>query len=141
MNMRPVVGPEDFEAIECALFNLQRMNDKRQMPYSDLPTAMEYIRQAASENRAYIVDGGIFVMFDLGTIWYSKTPFLLEQIVLRITEEHVPAANAVAALEELARFHGAKIVVVGDTQVGRMTRHYTNAGFYTLGTQLMKEVP
>lgn len=138
-NMRPVITA-DFPILRPMLLKIQEKNPLKQMVQADIDTAMAYVEDAVRDNRAYIVDDTFFVMFDVGTLWFSQEKFLLEQLVLRISSNNFHVGNAVDALIELAKFHGCTRVVVGDTQRGLMTPHYRAAGFEDLGTQLIKEI-
>ena len=138
-NMRPVIE-SDFPIIRTNLLKIQEKNPARQMVQATIEPAMAYVEQAVKENRCYIVDDTFFVMFDVGSLWFSNEKFLLEQLVMRISPNNFHVGNAVQALTELAKFHGATRIVSGDTQLGLMTKHYLADGYEPLGTQLIKEI-
>lgn len=139
MSMRPVLQDEIALVINT-LIAMREKNPGKQMMHSDPEIARAYIKQAVVENRCYMVDDTFFIMFDVGCLWFTDTPFLLEQLVLRVRSHNFHVGNAIDALAELAKFHGCTTIVAGDTQVGVMTPHYINAGYQPLGTQLIKEI-
>jgi hypothetical protein len=111
-----------------------------QMRYADLETALLYIMHIAGvQGRAWIVDGYL-VLYDIGADWYSKKPYLIEQLILKVYDTDAPVENAIAFLELRAKAHGCVMVAAGDTQVGYMTPKYQAAGYSVLGTQLYKEI-
>lgn len=130
--------PGDLAAVETALYRMMVKNPNRQMRFANLPTAMEYVCQAALENRVVVVDG-YFIMFSVGPAWFTKAHFLVEDIILRIHPTTQPVEVAIAALDTLRVQHECAAVVVGDTQIGVMEPKYLAAGFTRLGTQLIKE--
>jgi hypothetical protein len=89
---------------------------------------------------AVIVDGYL-VVYDMGAPWYSFTPLLFEQMVLRLDPQPGNYSVVHKALEQLAARHKCGGVIAGNA-VGRkaLTRAYERAGFKTIATQLHKGV-
>jgi hypothetical protein len=135
--MRLTAG-SDLEFVRSALARLQAKSPAAQMKYTDLDTAMLHI-EGNYLHRSRVV-GGYFILFDIGSPWYSKERFLIEDIILRIYPTEFPVTVAIDALSTLATMNNCTAVMAGDTQIGHMVPLYQAAGFVTLGTQLIKEL-
>lgn len=128
---------QDMPAIEAALADLLAKSPAPQMKYADLMEAILSVRHAIHEERAVIV-GDFFLMFNVGRIWYSTQPFLMEDIVLRIGRTVGNSKeDAIDAIIDLAEVLGC-VPVVGDAQTGIMAAAYKARGFVPVGVQLMK---
>jgi hypothetical protein len=132
---------QDVPAIMAALLAmLPKANGRGQMAYAEPMEAELSVRHAIFQERAVIVDG-YFIMFDVGSPWYTTKRYLIEDIILKIEKTDAPVDTAIQALDVLARKYGCDAIAVGDTQIGYMTPKYINHGYATLGTQLFKGVP
>lgn len=130
-----VADGSDIKAALDALIEMKTRSPAAQMKYTDPMTAWRYMVSAKTR----VVDG-YFILFDVGSPWYSSDKFLIEDLIIRIYPTDKPVEVAIDALSELALYYGCKAVVAGDTQIGYMRPKYEAQGFVVLGTQLMKEV-
>ena len=137
MNRFATAADEDL--VIAAMYRMWSLNPSNQMVYTDETKALDYIRAACSGGRVMIVDETFAVMFDVGCMWYSSTPFLIEECLLRIKRNALPVEAAIVALDWLKDYYNCAMIVVGDTQLGVMTPHYIAAGYRHLGTQLIKD--
>lgn len=128
----------DVDAAMRSLIRMREKNPGKQMQYTDVDTARDYITNQMHNRRAVVVDD-YFILFDIGSPWYSNESFLIEELVIRTGTGRSPPSVAVAALDELREMYGCKAVIAGDTQIGAMVPHYKAAGYVELGVQLMKE--
>jgi len=131
---------EDFDLgpIEGALAALLTKSPAPQMRMACLRTAMNYVQGARAR-----ISGAYLIMFDVGRTWYSPDPLLMEELVLKVypddrsrTLEQIVSED----LPGLAKLHGCRAVVVGDTQIGYMRPRYEAAGYVPTGTELIKFV-
>lgn len=130
--------PSDVPAIMAALRDMLKISPAPQMKYADVMQAELGVRHAVHEERAVFV-GDYFIMYDIGSPWYSTSKFLIEDIILRVHSIHGnKVADAISALDELKEKHGCIAVVVGDTQIGYMAPKYIKAGYTSMGQQLLK---
>lgn len=130
--------PLDMVPVFDKLLALLDKSPAPQMQYADAGAAWVSLENAIAEGRAYIAHG-YFVMVEVGRDWYTYKTYLIEQIILKVYDTHLPVSEAIACLDAIAREHGCEAIAVGDTQVGYMTPLYQAAGYKTIGTQLMKE--
>lgn len=128
----------DIEPVMGKLLDMLKYSPAPQMQYADVGAAMVSLVNAIETGRAYIAHG-YFIMVDVGCDWYSDKPYLIEQIIIKVYDTHLPVKLAIDALDVIAREHRCHAIAVGDTQVGYMTPLYQAAGFNTIGTQLIKE--
>lgn len=135
--MRPADELDVF-AIMRALLAMLPKSPAPQMKYANPDAAERSVRRAIAEGRAFIAFG-FFIMVDVGSDWYTDETYLIEQIILRVYDTADKVGAAVSCLDLIAAKFGCVLTVVGDTQVGYMTPHYTRAGYSPLGTQLVKE--
>ena len=129
---------DDFLAALDALVKMKTKSPAPQMKYTNPKVAFRHMMR--SDTKARVV-AGYFIMYDVGSPWYSEDRFLMEDLIIRIYPTASTVEVAIDALSEIARELGCKAVIAGDTQVGYMAPKYLAKGFVTLGTQLMKEVP
>lgn len=118
-----------------ALIEMKEISPAAFMKYTDVTTAYNYMQSA----RARVVDG-YFILYDIGSPWYSQEKFLIEDLIIRIYPTTKRVEVAIDALSRIAEHHGLKAVIAGDTQIGYMAPKYLAKGFVTLGTQLMKDI-
>ncbi len=128
----------DVPNIRAALEQLLTKSPAPQMKFASLSDAEASIRQAIHEDRAYMVDGCLLLV-SIGQVWYSRTPMLFEELVLKV-EPQASADQVVAALDLIASHNGLRAIVTGDTQTGLMGKRYTEAGYQLLGSQFIKEI-
>jgi hypothetical protein len=130
----------DVPVILAALKAFKERSMSLHAKYADVAVAERNLYVAMSEHCIWMADG-YCIWVSVGGTWFSDRKFLIEETILRVKPctEHV--SYAVGALDIIAKNFGCVAIVAGDTQIGHMTPHYHNAGFVTLGTQLMKEVP
>lgn len=128
----------DVSPVMGALIRMLDKSPAPQMQYAHPAAAEASICWAIKERRAYIVHG-YFVMVDVGSDWYTFNKYLIEQIIIKVYDTHLPVTAAIECLDAIAREHGCEAIAVGDTQVGYMTPLYQAAGYKTIGTQLIKE--
>lgn len=133
-----MLSASDLKRVRKALDGLILHSNAAHMKYADVLHAMEYIKQASLAGKAHIVSD-VFVMFDIGSDWYTKELYMIEQLVLKLSK-YGDVPKAVAFMDNMARVFGAKAIAAGDTQVGAMTPHYIQAGYKVLGTQFIKEL-
>lgn len=133
-----MLSANDLKRIRTALTGLLVHSDAAHMKYANLEHAMQYIEQASLAGKAHVVSD-VFVMFDIGSDWYSKELYMIEQLVLKLSK-YGDVPKAVAFMDNMARVFGVKAIAAGDTQVGAMTPHYIQAGYKVLGTQFIKEL-
>lgn len=107
--------------------------------FGDLVECEIAIRYAVHQERAYIYDN-VFVFFEVGELWYSRTRTLFEQLVLKLGKMEGTFADLVAQFDVIAKKHRCTAVVVGDSQVGSMVPRYEAAGYTKSAIQLYKEV-
>lgn len=140
MAMSYQVTEQDIPEIKLALQKLLAKSPAQQMKYAEIDTALAYIKQAASEDRAWICRGYL-VLYDVGSDWYSSKRYLIEQLILRVyLSTTAPVTTAIAFLAERAQAHGCVAVAAGDTQIGYMTQHYITEGYHPIGRQFFKEI-
>lgn len=132
--MRPPL-PEDWPAIEARLRRMLVRNPNNQMKLVDEDHALSMARLMPS-----VVNDGYFILYDVGSPWYTRKRVLIEELILRIGPTEAGARGAVRCLETLAREQGCLAIASGDTQVGAMVPHYLAEGFIPLGTQMFKEL-
>lgn len=130
----------DLPAIEKAYNRLLESSNAEHMKHADKDTALQYIQEAISIGHAWFYDG-YFILFDIGSPWFSKTKMLIEEIIIRVYPTSEPVENAIKALDKLRDEFGCMAVAVGDTQIGHMSLKYISQGYKVLGTQLMKDAP
>jgi hypothetical protein len=129
----------DFPLVNAAAHRMWALNGNNQMKYTDEAKSEAYLYNACAHGRMAIVDDTFGIMFDVGAMWYSSHNFLIEECMLRLVKNDIPVSVAIEALDVLKAQYDCVMIVVGDTQVGRMTPHYTAAGYRLLGTQLIKD--
>lgn len=130
----------DARAIVDALADLQTKSPNPQMQYSDIMAAELGVRDFIHRDKCLIL-GDYAVLFEVGKVWYSNTEFLFEQLLIRYKrDEGNSVQDAVQGLELFAKEYGCSVLIVGDTQIGHMTKVYTEAGFTPIGTQLLKQL-
>lgn len=130
---------EDLEAVRRAYQWMLDNSPGPQMRFSDIDTVMEYIATASQEGRAFVWEGYL-LLFHIGSPWYSKKLYLIEELVIRIHKTDKTSTQAVGMLEGIARAGGCVLMAAGDTQVGHMAKIYTAEGFAPIGTQFVKEL-
>lgn len=135
--MRPAASLDVFPVM-YALDAFLAKSPAPQMKYANRAVAERSVRRAIKQGRAFI-SNGFFLMVDVGSDWYSDQRYLIEQIILRVYDTPHKVASVIPDLDKLAEQFDCVLTVVGDTQIGYMTPHYTRAGYSTLGTQLVKE--
>ena len=128
----------DVEQILSVLRKVWAKSPAPQMKFVDPVSAECGIRDAIHNQRA-VIEGDFYIMFDVGKVWYSNSPFLIEELVLRIDNTGQSPEVAVKALDVLKDRFKCAAIIVGDTQVQAMTNHYIRGGYVLLGNQLMKE--
>jgi hypothetical protein len=127
----------ELPAILCALKRLQSRSKAPQMMFSDLNKAGFSIRGWIDDGEAWIV-GDYFVAVTRGTMWYSEDPMLFEQLVIKVYNTNNNQISTVTDfLKALCVSESCAAVIVGDAQSGRMIPVYQDAGFSTVGTQLI----
>jgi hypothetical protein len=130
----------DASLIVKALGELQKRSPNPQMQYSDLTVAARGVNDFIDSGRCLIV-GDYAILFEIGKIWYSATEFMMEQLLIRFkSDEGNSVHDAVSGLELFAKEYGCSVLIVGDTQIGHMTKVYTEHGFVPIGTQLLKQL-
>lgn len=125
----------------AALLAMLKYSPAPQMKYAEPDVARAYLISAIAEQRVWFM-GGYMLMVDVGSDWYGRRKYLIEQIILKVyrDDDSVKLETVIGnGLAYLADFYSCVATVVGDTQVGYMTPKYLAAGFQTLGTQLIKE--
>lgn len=130
--------PGDFALIRKRLQWVQESGDSPYLSDADLDYAMGNISDACAHQRA-IIHNGFFIMFDVGSDWFSPKLRLYEKLVLKL-DLSAKARNVPAYLEVLAELLGCEAVVAGDALAGKMTPFYERAGWEHLGTTLTKEI-
>lgn len=132
---------QDVPQIMAALIAMKAKSPAGQMPLTDPMEAECSIRYAVHQGRCFRL-GGFFAMFDIGSPWYTREKFLIEDIILKVWPDDKTAKveDVIDYLIELARLRGCVAVAAGDTQIGLMVPKYVNQGFVVLGTQLFKRL-
>lgn len=135
-----LANQHDAAAIVAALAHLQTVSPNPQMKHSDIMAAECGVRDFIHRGCALIV-GDYAILFETGRMWYSNTEFLFEQLVIRFKRDELNTVqDAISKLELFAKEYGCSVIVVGDTQIGHMTKVYTELGFVPIGTQLLKQL-
>lgn len=128
----------DVPAIMEALLALQA---KSTAPHMALATPIDAelgVRNAIHEGRA-VIAGDYFIMYDVGSPWYTRQYVLIEEIILRISRACGSVIeDALAALDELQMQHNCVAIAAGDTQIGYMLPKYIAHGYRVMGHQLLK---
>lgn len=138
--MRPA-HEYDLEPVMRAAIHMLGMSPAPQMKFVDIMCVRRHIEQAIETGHA-VVQGDYFILFDIGSPWYSTVNYLIEDLIIKFDNAHgTRVSEAIACLEEIAKSRGCVAVAAGDTQVGYMTPKYQAQGFRILGTQLFKEIP
>lgn len=134
-------GINDLPFVMKALIALLDKSPAPQMKYADKGTAQSYVTTAIMEGRCFFV-GPFFIMVDVGADWYSSTPALVEQIILKVYPGNgdYTVQDAINALPEIAKMFKCQVIFTGDTQIGMLTERYKQAGFNSFGTQLILEI-
>lgn len=130
---------EDMAAIQVALQWMLDNSPGPQMKFADMGTAMAYIEDARQEGRARMWEGYL-LLYHIGSPWYSRAPYFIEELVIRVHKTEKTSAEVVRVMEGIARSKGCVFMAVGDTQIGRMAKIYTAEGFTPIGTQFVKEL-
>lgn len=98
----------------------------------------------AHRNRGVDRFGAYIVLWDIATPWWSDTPVLIEDLVIRVfdDDDSVSLMDVVQyGLPMLAEENGCRWVFTGDTQaLGYMGPKYLQAGYNELGSQFCKEI-
>jgi len=134
-----LVLPTDWPVIEERLLHMKARSPAPQMRHAEIGYAMAALRARADSSQVVINDG-YMILFDVGSPWYTKERFLIEELILRIGPSTDGVRGAIRCLDKLARLHECCAVAAGDTQVGYMVPHYEAEGFRVLGQQLFKEI-
>lgn len=123
-----------------ALLELLGKSPSLKMKFADREEALSGL-QSFIERSCAVEVGDYLILYDVGTPWYSKTPHFFEELTIRFQRVFDnPVSDAVRAMKHLALAHGAKVIMVGDTQVGLMVNHYQADGYNVIGTQLLKDI-
>lgn len=125
----------------AALIAMKAKSPAGQMPLTDPMEAECSIRYAIHQGRCFR-QGAFFVMFDIGSPWYTRERFLIEDIILKVwhDDKTQKVEDVIDYLTVLARLRGCVAVAAGDTQIGYMLPKYVDRGFSVLGTQLFKRI-
>lgn len=132
---------DDLGVIMDALIKMLSYSPAPQMKYASTTTATLYVAKAIRESRVDIL-GDYMVMYDVITPWFSTTPMLAEEIIIKVWNlgHRATVQDCVKHLETRAKQLKCVCVIAGDTQVGYMEKHYLDAGFVVLGKQFYKEL-
>ena len=128
----------DFSYVESVLRELWARSPASKMKDVDEDAALTYVKEALTAGRIHRIHGCL-VMYDIGAEWYATREFLIEQLVVRLDSTAKPS-EVPHYLYYLAKELGLSAVVAGDTQVGAMDKHYTNAGYTSIGNQFYRRV-
>jgi hypothetical protein len=128
----------DHPAIMSAALRMLARSPAPQMKLADESAADSHFHMQILRRRIAIV-GDFAIMFDVDIPWYSDQRVLIEDLILRISNEHNnPVETAIAALDDIAAEFGCTAIAVGDTQIGYMRPKYEAHGYVPMGTQLLK---
>jgi hypothetical protein len=115
---------------------LKRNSTSQKMQAIDDEMAMHHIeRQIILGN--VMITNGCMVMGEVFSPWYSRELGFVEDLFITLDRENCKT-SAIQDMIEWARSQGAHYIVVGDTQLGLMTKYYEASGFTHLGTQLYR---
>jgi len=90
-------------------------------------------------NGKLLIVGDFAVLFSVGTMWYSSTIMVFEELVIRFRKEfRNPVSDVVPLLDAVRKKYGASAIITGDAQRGLMAPVYLSAGFVPAGTQFYK---
>lgn len=127
---------KQWALLKLALHKLLASQYSPQMQWGNVDTAMEYLQ--SGDARVHPV-GDFVVVTKAITIWYSTEVFLMEMLVIRISNEvGNKIGDVVEYLEYARKMNGAVAVVTGDAQKGLMSPVYLKAGFRPCGQQFIK---
>lgn len=88
-----------------------------------------------------VIAGGYVIVYDVGSLWYSRALILFEEMVLRLGSRPRAVGDVPALLEELARLYECTAVVSGNA-IARpgLTRVYERAGYWPVATRFYKGI-
>lgn len=127
---------QQWDKIARCLQAMWRRSSSPQMALVDPIYALDQLRN----HLPHEAHDGFFLVYEVGSPWYSYEKVLFEELVLRFDDSVEGAPGAVRRLEELAKEHGCAAIASGDTQVRAMSPHYVAAGFTPIGDQFFKEL-
>lgn len=90
---------------------------------------------------AVVLNDSHLLLFNVGSPWWSKTPWLIEQFYLRLARGSAPAA--LAAIDTLAKDRACTSVVFGTSMAANdfaLARLLGRAGYSPQSQQLIKEL-
>lgn len=130
---------QDLPAIKAALNRTLLISDSAAKYGASEEVALREIRSAMDNHLAYVQDG-VFILFQLGCLWYSDEPVLFEQLVMRIDEQRGSLFSIIESFDVVAKSLGARHIVVGDSQQLAMLPRYEAMGYTLAATQMYKGV-